>query len=162
MPWWWPVKNTWRCREPAGEWKRLARSLAREDWQILSAGTGSKGARLFAWARIELAAPEVNGWQRWLLVRQNLDEGAKPAERAYVLIFAPVGTTLQEMVEADRARWTVEQCFEEGKGEVGLDEYEVRSWHGWFRHIRDSRIINYPDFLAGCILNVYEPPFQRG
>jgi hypothetical protein len=61
-----------------------------------------------------------------------------------------------------RARWTVEQCFEEGKGEVGLDEYEVRSWHGWFRHIRDSRIINYPDFLAGCILNVYEPPFQRG
>lgn len=39
------------------------------------------------------------------------------------------------MVEAFGARWTVEQCFEEAKGEVGLDQYEVRSWHGWFRHI---------------------------
>jgi hypothetical protein len=39
-----------------------------------------------------------------------------------------------------RARWTVEQCFEEGKGEVGLDEYEVRSWHGWFRRITLSML----------------------
>jgi SRSO17 transposase len=119
---------------------QIACSLAREDWQNLSAGTGSKGPRLFAWARIELAAPEANGWQRWHLVRQSLDEGVKPAERAYVLVFAPVGTTLQEMVEAFGARWTVEQCFEEGKGEVGLDEYEVRSWHGWYRHITLSML----------------------
>jgi SRSO17 transposase len=81
-----------------------ARSLAREDWQELSAGARSKGPRLFAWARIELTPPEASRWQHWLLVRQSLDEGAKPAERAYVLVFAPVGTTLQEMVEADRAR----------------------------------------------------------
>lgn len=67
-------------------------------------------------------------------MRQSLEEGVKPAERAYVLVFAPVGPTLQEMVEAFGARWTVEQCFEEGKEEVGLDEYEVRSWHGWYRH----------------------------
>ncbi len=44
------------------------------------------------------------------------------------------------MVDAFGARWTVEQCFEEGKGEVGLDEYEVRSWHGWFRHITLSML----------------------
>jgi SRSO17 transposase len=119
---------------------QVARGIAREDWQELSAGTGSKGPRLFAWARIELAVPEASGWQRWLLVRQSLDEGAKPAERAYVLVFAPVGTTLQEMVEAFGARWTVEQCFEEGKGEVGLDEYEVRSWQGWYRHVTLSML----------------------
>jgi SRSO17 transposase len=59
---------------------------------------------------------------------------------AYVLVFAPIGTTLQEMVEAFGARWTVEQCFEEGKGEVGLDEYEVRSWQGWYRHITLSML----------------------
>lgn len=59
---------------------------------------------------------------------------------AYVLVFAPIDTTLEEMVEAFGARWTVEQCFEEGKGEVGLDEYEVRSWHGWFRHITLSML----------------------
>lgn len=113
---------------------QVAHDLAREDWQELSAGMGSKGPRLFAWARIELAAPESSGWQRWLLVRRNLEEGVKPAEMAYILVFAPTGISLEEMVEAFGARWTVEQCFEEGKGEVGLDEYEVRSWHGWYRH----------------------------
>lgn len=119
---------------------QVASSLAREEWRELSAGKGSKGPRLFAWARIELAAPEVNEWQRWLLIRRSLDEGAKPAEVAYVLVFAPTGTSLEEMVEAFGARWTVEQCFEEAKGEVGLDEYEVRSWHGWYRHITLSMV----------------------
>jgi SRSO17 transposase len=57
---------------------QVARGLAREDWQELSAGTGSKGPRLFAWARIELGASDADGWQRWLLVRQSLDEGANP------------------------------------------------------------------------------------
>ncbi|GHO56364.1 IS701 family transposase [Ktedonobacter robiniae] len=56
---------------------QLAQVLAREDWQVLSAGAGSKGPRLFAWARIELAAPETTGWQRWLLVRRSLEEGMK-------------------------------------------------------------------------------------
>jgi hypothetical protein len=59
---------------------------------------------------------------------------------AYVLIFAPTNTSLEEMVEAFGARWTVEQCFEEAKGEVGLDEYEVRSWHGWYRHVTLSML----------------------
>jgi hypothetical protein len=49
---------------------------------------------------------------------------------AYVLVFAPTGTSLEEMVEAFGARWTVEQCFEEGKGEVGLDEY-ARPFLAW-------------------------------
>ncbi len=114
---------------------QVAGSLAGEDWQILSAGAGSKGPRLFAWARVELAAPAINGWQRWLLVRRSLDGGAKPAEMAYVLVFSPAGTSLEEMVEAFGVRWTVEQCFEEAKGEAGMDEYEVRSWHGWYRHV---------------------------
>ncbi|MFL5706212.1 MAG: hypothetical protein ACJ8AG_25835, partial [Ktedonobacteraceae bacterium] len=119
---------------------QIAHSLAREDWQELSAGTGSKGPRFFAWARIELTTPEISGWQHWLLMRRSLDEGVKPADMAYVLVFAPTGTTLQKMVEAFGARWTVEQCFEEGKGEVGLDEYEVRSWHGWYRHLTLSML----------------------
>jgi len=83
---------------------QVARGLAKADWQELSAGTGSKGPRLFAWARIELAAPQTNGWQHWLLVRRSLDEGSKPAELAYVLVFAPTGTALEEMVVAFGAR----------------------------------------------------------
>lgn len=114
---------------------QVARSLAADAWQRLSAGMGSKGPRLFDWACIELAQPEATGWQRWLVVRRSLQAGAKPAELAYVLVFAPQGTTLLEMIHAIGSRWTVEQCFEEAKGEVGLDEYEVRSWQGWYRHV---------------------------
>ena len=44
------------------------------------------------------------------------------------------------MVEAFGARWTIEQWYEEGKGEAGLDEYEIRSWHGWLRHITLSMV----------------------
>jgi SRSO17 transposase len=114
---------------------RIADGLESDQWQRLSVGNGSKGPREFEWARVELSKPEQDGWQRYLVVRRRLVSGEKPAERAYVLVFAPWGTTLADMAQAIGTRWTVEQCFEEGKGEVGLDHYEVRSWHGWYRHI---------------------------
>ncbi len=114
---------------------RIAAGLGADQWQRLSAGSGSKGPRLFDWACVELDKPEQEGWQRCLVVRRSLVSGEKPAALAYVLVFAPMGTTLAEMVQVIGTRWTVEQCFEEAKGEVGLDEYEVRSWQGWYRHI---------------------------
>jgi SRSO17 transposase len=114
---------------------RIAEGLSPEQWHRLSVGDGSKGPREFDWARVELSKPEQEGWQRWLVVRRSLGSGEHPAELAYVLVFAPTGTTLGEMAAAIGTRWTVEQCFEEGKGEVGLDQYEVRSWQGWYRHI---------------------------
>ena len=115
---------------------RIADDFEPDQWQRLSVGDGSKGPREFDWAHIELAKPEQEGWQKWLVVRRSLVEGEKPADRAYVLVFAPTGTTVAQMATAIGTRWTVEQCFEEGKGEVGLDQYEVRSWQGWwYRHI---------------------------
>jgi SRSO17 transposase len=137
----------------------LAHDLAGEDWQELSAGAGSKGPRLFAWARIELTAPEIGGWQRWLLLRRSLEEGIKPADMAYVLVFAPTGTTLEEMVEAFGTRWTVEQCLEEAKGEVGLDEYEVRTFHGWYRHVTLSMLAL--TFLAALRANGEEMVLKK-
>jgi SRSO17 transposase len=124
--------------EVEGERKRVDRiadGFEPDQWQRISVGDGRKGPREFDWARIELAKPEQEGWQKWLVVRRSLVEGEKPADRAYVLVFAPTGTTLAQMATAIGTRWTVEQCFEEGKGEVGLDQYEVRSWQGWYRHI---------------------------
>ena len=129
------------CQEQVqvqGERKRvdcLADGLGPDQWQKISVGDGSKGPREFDWACVELDTPETSGWQKCLVVRRSLVEGKKPAERAYILVFAPCGTTLREMATAIGTRWTVEQCFEEGKGEVGLDHYEVRSWQGWYRHI---------------------------
>jgi SRSO17 transposase len=121
-----------------GEHKRvdgIADGLEAEQWQRLSVGNGSKGPRTFDWACVALSTPQHEGWQRYLLIRRSLVPGETGAKRAYVLVFAPSGTTLADMAEAIGTRWTVEQCFQEGKGEVGLDHYEVRSFHGWYRHI---------------------------
>jgi SRSO17 transposase len=124
--------------EVAGEHKRVdqvAKEVAPQAWQRLSAGAGSKGPRLYDWVRLPLSSPVPDGWQRWLVIRRSIPAGAEAAELTYVLVFARVGTTLQQMAQVIGARWTVEQCFEVGKGEVGLDQSEVRSWQGWYRHI---------------------------
>jgi SRSO17 transposase len=116
------------CKEKvqvAGTRKRVdlvAPTLVPADWQRLSAGDGSKGPRLFDWAQVEIAGASKAGWKHWLRVRRNLEQGEKPAEVAYFLVFAPATTPFSEMVNAIGSRWTVEQCFEEAKGEVGLDE----------------------------------------
>jgi len=109
----------------------VAQRLPGTAWQRLSAGSGSKGPRWFDWAALRLPGAE-GGWQRWLLVRRQVD---KPTELAYYRVFAPAPTSLAELVKVAGTRWAVEECFETAKGEVGLDQYEVRSWSGWYRHI---------------------------
>lgn len=101
-------------------------------WRRLSCGEGSKGPRVYDWACLPYGWVEEDGWRHWLLVRRSIED---PTELAYYLVFGPGGTTFEEMVRVAGARWMVEECFETGKGEVGLDQYEVRSWHGWYRHI---------------------------
>ena len=51
------------------------------------------------------------------------------------MVFAPQDTTLAEVVQVAGTRWSIESSFEAAKGEVGLDDYEVRSGTGWYRHI---------------------------
>jgi SRSO17 transposase len=108
----------------------VAASWAASMWQRHSAGDGSKGPRLYDWACLPYGSGDV--WQRWLLVRRSLTD---PTDLAYYLVFGPAGTTLAEMVRVAGSRWTIEECFELAKDEVGLDHYEVRSWTGWYRHI---------------------------
>ncbi len=105
--------------------------LPASDWQRLSMSEGTKGPRLFDWA----VMPMLHGWEddgrHFLLVRRCLDD---PSEKAYYFVFAPLGTTLAEMVKAIGARWEIEETFEIGK-EMGLADYEVRCWTAWYRHI---------------------------
>jgi hypothetical protein len=105
---------------------------ARTGWTRFSAGNGAKGLRWYDGRWLPLAEPLEPDWRSWLLVRRSVS--APTALRAYV-IFAPQETPLQEIVRVAGTRWTIENCFEEAKGEVGLDHYEVRSWTGWYRHI---------------------------
>ncbi len=99
-----------------------AHSFQVQNWQRISMSHGTKGPRLFDWA----VMPMLHGWEddghHFLLVRRCVDD---PSEKTYYFVFAPVGTTLREMVKAIGARWKIEECFETGK-EMGLEDYEVR------------------------------------
>ena len=110
----------------------LSPEEASEGWTRLSAGDGSKGPRLYEWLRLPLNPPMQEGFERWLLVRRSIGD---PDELTAYTVFAPQGTTLEELARAAGMRWRVEIGFEEAKGEVGLSHYEVRSWRGWYRHI---------------------------
>jgi SRSO17 transposase len=109
----------------------VAAQFLPEDWSRWSAGAGSKGPRWYEWAAVETNSM-IEGWTRWLLVRRSLENSQ---ERAYYRVFAPTGTTLEEMVAVAGKRWVVEECFAAAKGECGLDQYEVRNWTGWHRHV---------------------------
>jgi SRSO17 transposase len=110
-------------------------ALDPHEWRRLSAGDGSKGARLYDWAFVHLAPPAAAGFEQALLIRRPLDASDDPKKLAYYLTFAPLGTLLETLVAVAGRRWTIEESVAAAKGEVGLDHYEVRHFHGWYRHI---------------------------
>ena len=95
---------------------------------------GEKGPRIYDWAQMRVVENRsgLPGPDAWLLARRSVSD---PTDIAYYLSNAPVDTTLMQLAQVASTRYTVEQCIEEAKGETGLDEYEVRYWHSWHRHI---------------------------
>jgi SRSO17 transposase len=114
----------------------LAAALPQEAWQPLSAGAGAKGERFYDWARVRLMRlqqpPWDHPWEHWLLVRRH---PSKPDKLAYYVVFGPADTSLATLARVAGQRWAIEECFEVAKQEVGLADYEIRSRHGWYRHI---------------------------
>jgi SRSO17 transposase len=117
----------------------LAALLPPEAWVVLSAGEGSKGQRLYEWAWLRL--PEqtegLNERARWVLIRRSLSD---PSKRAYYRAAGPAQTTLPELVAVTGSRWKIEEGYEQAKGEVGLDQYEVRTWRAWYRYVTLSLV----------------------
>ena len=109
----------------------LATHLPAQAWKKISAGAGSKGPRLYHWARAAIR-PLENDDSYWLLVRRNL---ADPNDLAYYLCHGPERTPLRELVRVAGARWAIEETFQTAKGQVGLDQYQVRRYDSWYRHI---------------------------
>jgi SRSO17 transposase len=110
----------------------LAAALPQEAWQRLSAGAGAKGERFYDWARVRLIRLQQPPWEHWLLVRRH---PSKPDNLAYYVVFGPADTTLATLARIAGRRWAIEACFEVAKQEVGLADYEIRSRHGWYRHV---------------------------
>ena len=115
--------------------KTLAPSVSPKAFKKISAGKGAKGPRMYSWARTPVHLPGQRGEQSkagWLMIRRSLTD---PTDCAYYLCSAPVGTTLATLVAVAGKRWAIEETFQTGKGEVGLDHYQVRRYDGWYRHI---------------------------
>ncbi len=150
--------NSWGTKpDVAGTAEAVAQARDASAWQRLSAGEGTKGARLDDWARLakgsvrrswmewqdegylELANldtdefnPGLSGtWTRGLLIRRNIGDRSL----AYFTTWCPAGTTIETLVAVEGSRWAIEDSFETAKAELGLDHNETRSWHGWHRHV---------------------------
>jgi SRSO17 transposase len=119
---------------PSQEVAALVACWPEEQWQLLSAGDGEKGLRRYHWAaaRVVLREEALPAEEVWLLARRSL---SRPTEIAYYLSNASADTPLSTLVQVAGVRWSIESGFEEAKGETGLDEYEVRYWHSWHRHV---------------------------
>src|SRR6266702_5975913 len=115
----------------------VAALLPPDAWAVFSAGEGSKGERLSEWAWLQLPeqTEEREGGSkraRWLLIRRSLVD---PSKRAYYRAAGPASTQLSDLVRVAGSRWKIEEGLEEGKGEVGLDQYEVRGFRAWYRFV---------------------------
>jgi SRSO17 transposase len=113
------------------EARQLADGLPEDVWTALSAGEGSQGPRLYDWACLALPYEAAPGMAHWLLIRRSRSD---PSERAYYRVYGPAETSIDAMVRVAGRRWCIEVAFEEAKGLVGLDQYEVRGWTAWHRH----------------------------
>ncbi len=101
-------------------------------WATCSAGAGSRGERVADWAWIRVPYEGAAGFAHWLLVRRGL---STPAELAYFRAYGPADAAATELIRVAGMRWAIEVGFEDAKGVVGLDHYEVRNWTPWHRHI---------------------------
>jgi SRSO17 transposase len=112
--------------------KEMAEELPAAAWAACPAGEGAKGLRLYDWARIGLPYVVEEGYARYVLIRKSRTD---PRALSYYLVFAPAEATLAELAGAAGLRWTIEECFQRAKDDLGLDHCEARSWHGWHRHM---------------------------
>lgn len=120
--------------------------LAPDDWHRLSMGEGTKGPRCFDWALLPILHRGLDDGHHFLLIRRSLTDHK---DLQYFLVFAPTGTSLQQMVLACGARWRIEQDFETAK-DTGLDHYEARSFTAWYRHV--TLVMAALAYLAGiCV-----------
>jgi SRSO17 transposase len=105
----------------------LASRLPGSAWHRQSAGPGAKGPRYYHWAWIHIGADS----HRHLLIRRNRATG----ELAFYLCWSPTAVPLAALIRVAGVRWSVEECFQAAKSQIGLDHYQVRHWTCWHRHI---------------------------
>jgi SRSO17 transposase len=112
----------------------IAASLPSSAWKRLAYREGTKGVQHAHFARVRFVAErdDLPGPELWLVIERSCDQ--QPYIK-YYLSNAEPSCPLQEMARVGHTRWPVEDCFLQGKQELGLDAYEVRGWRGWHHHM---------------------------
>ena len=143
----------------------LVAALPEEGRSRLCAGDETQVSRWHDWRWMPLEDPKYAQWQRWLLVRRSVSD---PQEVMTYIVFAPQETPLEEVVQVAGSRRTMGGNVEAAKREVGLDDYEVRSWTGWYRHITLAMwayallIVLRSGAIAVEAVNNSLPPSEKG
>ncbi len=134
--------DAWAAQVPADRWQR---------YRILE---GSKGPLVaeFMTVRAVQGRDGLPGPESWLVVRRTLPTPDEAPVYKYYLSNAPAEQPQAALVRASGLRWPIEACFTDGKSEVGLDHYEVRSWRGWHHHLTLVLLAHF--FLMRLVLRL--------
>jgi SRSO17 transposase len=114
--------------------QEVVAQLPQPAWTRATIKEGSQGPIVcdFAFLRVIESRGGLPGPEVWLVIRRKVDN---PAEVKFYFSNAPADIPLLDLVRISGMRWPVEIIFEEGKGEIGFDHYETRSWLGWHHHM---------------------------
>ena len=112
----------------------IAAALPATAWKRLAYREGTKGVQHAHFARIRFVVEreDLPGPELWLMIERSC---AQEPYIKYYLSNAEPTCSMQEMARVGHSRWPVEDCFLQGKQELGLDAYEVRGWRGWHHHM---------------------------
>ncbi|MGZ9928685.1 IS701 family transposase [Streptomyces sp. NC-S4] len=123
------VVTRWAMDHPVHD---LFPGLPRQKWKRRSCGDGAHGPRVFDWARVEVRPWHRDDRRHWVIARRSV---RRPEEISYYIAYCPAETTLDQLIHVAGSRWAVEECFQTAKQECGLDDYQVRRYPGWHRHM---------------------------
>jgi len=114
-----------RRRVPVASLARLVPACC---WETRSCGPGCKGHREYHWAWAATASPRHH-----VLIRRSISD---PSDLAFFYCHAPAGrpVSLPALIAVAGKRWPAEECHQQGKGQAGLDQHQVRLWHSFHRH----------------------------
>jgi SRSO17 transposase len=111
---------------------KLAERLPDSVWRSVTVDVGTPSTDRQVWVCLPLSETCAPGMRRWLLIRRSGDDGS---ELSYYLAYGPADIPEADLLRVCGVRWQIEECFAQAKGEVGLDQYEVRRWDAWHRFV---------------------------
>lgn len=122
--------------------KALAKNINNFFWYRRKVSEGTKGPIEYEFTkrRIVLSHHGLPHKTVWLLIRRTLE---KEPQYSFFISNAPLSTKIDKFIWLSGLRWSIEQCFEETKTELGMDQYEVRKFTGWQHHILTSMLAHY-------------------